>query len=794
MNSNIKLYFRILKSLFWKSRDTKWIILMASLVITMVSVISSVGESIEKTFLQAIYHTSQYDFIISDLKRSDAESYIDHLSNKYPESYKIICTDSFILDIASSDFYLNVIGMEGDCQDIYRINLVEGEYPKNENEIVLDDRFRDYIGDNYKVGDEVEFEILSRETLENEQIKYKICGFFIPENNGGYELYGFMNLEGADRALKKSKDESSYAAMVCAKNLTPEVIHAIVSDRPDYVRNNKLIFNESRCQLITDREEASNSFVKVFRYIGIFIAITSFALLFNLFQMTTTHKVKQLGLMRCIGLNKTQLIIGLFFNLILYLISSMGIGFILYTILEKVFGKFLIKLFLSGFNISQVVDIKWHFNQASFIKSVILVSLIMILVYGKVVCLVLKMTPLNAIEYRGESVLKVHKKKKKNEKLIVFLGKRNLSRHKWQSFYTGITVFATSFLICTIVTLVCNIDLFNMDSLRKGNLYDYEFYGDGDDSYLNEQDMDKIANLKEVDSICGARKVVYEFFQENGDTYNADTLVETRVYEDVLFSRICKENDINYDKDAKRPVVLLLSSQKESVDKISLYDKKQNKIDFSIYAMISKDNYSESLPVSGRVYLVMNKMAAQSYFGKVDYNVLLVSAKNKADCFKQIEMYLENNGIKMYYQDLKTNNSDARTQLQSIVCIAIYLIFCVGIMALSNILCMISINIQRRMYEYGIMISMGLSRKQVVDLIVYEIMTVVEKAVIISLPFSILISLGVIPVIGQQINIIRIIIIATFTALVVYGVNYLIIFLKGRYDFSLNILGLMQNE
>ena len=40
MNSKIKLYFRILKSLFWKSRDTKWIILMASLVITMVSVIS----------------------------------------------------------------------------------------------------------------------------------------------------------------------------------------------------------------------------------------------------------------------------------------------------------------------------------------------------------------------------------------------------------------------------------------------------------------------------------------------------------------------------------------------------------------------------------------------------------------------------------------------------------------------------------------------------------------------------------------------------------------------------------
>lgn len=794
MNSNIKLYFRILKSLFWKSRDTKWIILMASLVITMVSVISSVGESIEKTFLQAIYKSSQYDYIIADLKRSDAENYLDYLSNKYPETYKMICTDSFIMDIASSDFYLNVIGMEGDCQDIYRINLVEGEYPKNEKEIVLDYRFRDYIDNYSKVGDEVEFEILSRETLQNEQIKYKICGFFIPENNGGYELYGFMNLEGADRALKKTKDESFYAAMVCAKNPTTEVFSAMVSDRPEYVRNNKLIFNENRWQLITDREEASNSFVKVFRYIGIFIAIISFALLFNLFQMTTANKVKQLGLMRCIGLNKTQMIMGLFLNLILYLISSMGIGFILYTILEKLFGKFLIKLFLSGFNISQVVDIKWHFNQVSFFESVILVSFIMTLVYGKVACVVLKMTPLKAIEYRGESVLKVHKKKKKNEKLIAFLGKRNLGRHKWQSIYAGITVFATSFLICTVVTLLCNIDLFNMDSLRKGNLYDYEFFGDGDDSFLNDHDLEKIADLEEVDSICGARKVVYDFFQDESDTYNADTIVETRVYEDEVFLRICKENDIDYADVEKRPVVLLLSSQKDELDSISLYDKKKNKIEFSINAVISKDNYSESLPVSGRVYLVMNKIAAKKYFEKVNYNVLLVKAKDKIQGFKQVEEYMENNGIKMYYQDLKVNSSDARTQLQSIVGVALYLVFCIGLMALGNILCMISINIQRRMYEFGIMISIGLSRKQVVDLIVYEIMTVVEKAVIISLPFSILTSLGVIPVIGQQLNVIKIFIIATITAMVVYGVNYLIVYLKGKSDFSKNILGLMHTE
>ena len=56
---------------------------MASLVITMVSLLSSVSENVEKTFLQSIHQTSQYDYMIVDLEYEEAKDYLEHVSNDF---------------------------------------------------------------------------------------------------------------------------------------------------------------------------------------------------------------------------------------------------------------------------------------------------------------------------------------------------------------------------------------------------------------------------------------------------------------------------------------------------------------------------------------------------------------------------------------------------------------------------------------------------------------------------------------------------------------------------------------
>jgi len=793
MKHKLKLYFCMLKSLFIKQKDTKWIVIVAALVITMVSMLSSVGENIEKSFLQAIYQTSQYDYMIADMELQEAKDYENRISGQYAGAVSAITTDAFSLNIPDSDFYLNVIGMQGDYKEIYRLEVEEGQFPQGENEIVLDSRVKDRVDQRYQIGDVIELEIWSQKTSKWEKVCYRISGFFSAQNSGGYELYGFTSLDGAKNALEKAEEEIHYAVMVRAEESRTDTVLEMLEDIDGGLRE-QLILNQVRYDMLTESEEADNAFVKVFRYMGIIVALVSFALLFNMFRLATVQRIKQLGLFRCIGLNKKQMFLGLFLNLVLYLGSSMGIGFLLYSVSETLFGGVILRRFLEGFHVSSNVEIQWEFNVASFFQSAALVLLIMALVYCNVIWRVLRMSPLAAVVYRGEGKVTLPKRKEVKKSVITFLGKRNLLRNKWRSFYTAMTVFVMTLLIGTVVTIMGNIDLFEVDALKKGNLFDYEFFGNFDTPFADTEDLERLGGLQSVETICGSRWRNDDFYQEEDAVWKADTHVETRVYTEELFVRICEENKVNYEPFSGEPVYLLLSAEPSEVNEILLYDKQKKEIRLPIYAVISKDNYNNGFPEEGRVYIVMNEEAAREQFGELTYNVLFVEAKEKALCLAQVSEYLQSEGITMYYNDLKQSNSDARTQLQSILCVAIYLVFCIGLMAVVNILCNVSINIQMRVREYGIMMSMGMSRRQIVQLIVYEIMDSVGKAVILAIPLSMMISLGCISMVGQQPNILKVVLYATGCGLLVYGINYLVCFLKGRYDFSKNIMGLIQKE
>ena len=76
MKSKVLLYNRILKDIFWKSRDTKWIIIMAAIIVAMISMISAVGGSIEASYYDAIYGEGRpwaYKVLFED--RQSAEEY-----------------------------------------------------------------------------------------------------------------------------------------------------------------------------------------------------------------------------------------------------------------------------------------------------------------------------------------------------------------------------------------------------------------------------------------------------------------------------------------------------------------------------------------------------------------------------------------------------------------------------------------------------------------------------------------------------------------------------------------------
>jgi len=793
MGYTAKLYHEVLRVTFWKAKDTKWIIFMAAFVITMISMLFAVGESIETSFLEAIHNTSRYDVNIGDLGYVEASGYIADFQKEDLVSYAALTTDNFVLSVPDSYFYVNCIGIEGDYEEIYQFEICEGNYPRNAEEIVLDRKFNQIFGQQYQIGDEVAFEMYSPAAEQYQTISYRISGFFEVSHSGEYDLYGFVNMDGGNRAFHQMAEEVDYNMLMKAKEDTSDAVEQLVQNLDNRVDQTPII-NLLRYEMLLEKESDTNSFIVGFKGLGIFIVIVSVALLFNMFQVATVNKIQQLGILRSIGMNKKQLVKAMIMNLCLYLLSSMLLGFVMFMAAEKIFGKLLMHLFMDSFTQSlQYVDVQWHFNIFAFIGCALLIFVIMAVVYGSIIVKVMRLTPLEAVYYRDETVGKVGRKtySKRKESFTAFVGKRNLSRNRLRTMYTGFTLGIMSVLFVSIMTILGNVDFYDIDAMRKSKMYDYEFYEDMLVSSIDNKIIGEIADLESVDNVCGARRVVYEFFQEEAAVVNSDTVVETRVYGEEVYTRICEENDIEYSLLPDKPMFFLLSDEEVMTDSVSLYDKDHRLYEIKIDAVIARDNYCGAKPVGKAICLIMNEAAAQVLLGEYNYNVLLVNANQKVQCRSEVCALLKNQGISVYYEDLKMNTEDARAQLQSIVYIAGYLLVCFGVMVVANIICNININVNLRTQEYGMLLAIGMNRRQVVQLMIYEIMYVMEKALLLATPFALIISAFFISGLGQEINIIKMLIISCVSSLFLYAVTYGISYVKGSQKFRKNIMQLM---
>ena len=88
----MKLYRNLLKALFWKAKDTKWIVLTASIIMMIISILFAVGDSVELSVFEASTNSSQYDLII-------CQEYYQYQYNEqyFSNCYQCLFHDKFLL-------------------------------------------------------------------------------------------------------------------------------------------------------------------------------------------------------------------------------------------------------------------------------------------------------------------------------------------------------------------------------------------------------------------------------------------------------------------------------------------------------------------------------------------------------------------------------------------------------------------------------------------------------------------------------------------------------------------------
>lgn len=789
----MKLYNNLLKVTFFKSKETKWIVCISAFIITLISMLMASAQSITDSYVDAINDTAQYDFALNGLDESKMDKYfnMDYWNNSVAS---IACsTNSFELDLPESQFYFSVTGLAGEYKELYKLKLTEGSYPSNENEIVVDSKFMDNSAGKYKLGDEIVFSIYSSVGSACD-VSYTICGVFETAHTTGAEVYGFCTIEGAKRALIKSGQETAYRVTFTTADRDIESIAAATIYIDDIDKEN-LSFNDSRLELIEDQTSDSGQFIQIFKLLGAFIGLVSAFLLYNMLQISVGNKIQQIGIVRSIGLRSKQLICTYIVNLALYIAFSILIAFPITVTVEKTIGKILFSNFMNGYNFSEYAKMSFHFSIKAFLLAVGLITLIFIIVFAGVLIKALKLSPLESVRYVGENKRtgKVRKINLNKVNAISLVGNRNLSRNKIRTINTGFSFFISSVLLLTVLVVSVNINLFDMDKLEKSNNYDFEFYSTSNESQITAELMNTLLELDSVKNISWERNITYEFWtsEQNIGIYNDDAMVTTRAYCDSVFKKICESNNLDYSKLNKEPCYLLLKgTYSESIELYNINGKINN---VNLETSIDKDIYSDyDLPGT---CIVMNEKAAKELFGDdFNYSGLLIKANNKKSCESDVLEMLNANGIDITYNDLEDNTADAKMQLRSILCIIVYVLFCVGIMTIINIICNVNINVQQRKREYGILIALGMTRKQIVRLIISEITILAEKMLILAIPFAGVISMYFIIGAEQEVNIVKSLITAVLTLGGIYVFTYLLCYFRGNKLFSSNVLKLLENE
>ena len=787
------LYLKTINILFWKVKETKWIVATAAVIIVMVSMVFSVSDNITTSYQKTIGDMIlPFDVIVACETDEEMKQVLSLATQQDKDILSTVSTGNFDFGIAECDFNLNVLGASESLVEMYNIDVIEGTFPQNTDEIMLDSKINQVSGKEYKIGDFIRVETVEENGIEIKELEFKVVGFFNTVHGSGLTLYGYMNEEAGIQLSSLLQVQSGRQVILKLSQCSLETVDDLwESFKPQF--EDKISINVAKYNVLYE-EESSSIICQVFSNLGLVVVVIS-ALLFNgIFRLNILNVQKRIGLLRCMGLGRKQLIVSLGLCWLCFLGGYITFSLPMYILCTNLFGPTFFQNAIKGYYWSDEVSMVWSFGMRPYLYSLFSVILVTTLVYGKLLYNVLKEKPLKLI--KGGEKIKVSKGKRKKEKrVVVLIGKRNLLRSKSRTVVLGFVFFVMSCLLLVSVVTAVTIDFTELDALKRGKAFDYEFYTDySDESRIDTKLLGKIEELSSVD---GVHKGVIRF----ADYFRTDQIKDVNedsvgiiVYSEEMLSMTCKEAGIVYENVLEKPRYYIFTKEAIEQDKVTIWDAKGKQKELPLSGKIVDAVYSYYKVGEEGFKIITNEAGAKELFGEVQYNCFFVKANDRTNALEQINRILEENEYPVYYNDLKEFNNAALEELDSMLFMVAYIAVCIGFMVMVNIACNITINIITRQQELGILAAMGMTKSKIIHLLIYEITTVLGDGIIWSLPISILLCTMFGMGTGQECNYVKMLLAALVCVVGMYAVCYLICYLVGHYLLKKNITRVLSEE
>jgi len=547
-----------IKNLKLNKKRTIVTIIGIMLSIALITAVSSMFFSVKTSFINyEKSHGGDYHYLFENVSKKDFSQF--ELNKKietvnYVYNYGYSSLDGIINEDKP---YIFVKGYTNESLENLGIVLLEGNLPKNANEILVPSHLKYNGGVEFKVGDTITLNIGDRlidgviasqnnpfqhniETLENTKSKqFKVVGIMErpdakiePYTAPGYTMITYISEKDIEDVAEvyvrytKAGLRDSYRTTANILGVNPDYYYEVkyimqnIVDKDlktEEIKKNKKYTEQRNHYLIT----LENNFFGDDTMVGlgsaaivvvIVIIFTSVFCIKNSFDISITEKIRQYGMLSSIGATRKQIKKNVYYEALILGIIGIPLGILLglfaTSILVIISDYLLSSAFQEGFTLT------FELSFIAILFSIILGLITIILSARKSAKRASKISPIVAI--RNSEDIKVKKTKLKSPKLIKKLfgiggviSYKNLKRSK-KKYRTTVVSIVVSIIVYIAVTGFINVAF---------SFIEYELPTDEYNITINYQQT-KVENaniyetIKNIENVSNVEKYSYTSYTD----------------------------------------------------------------------------------------------------------------------------------------------------------------------------------------------------------------------------------------------------------------------------------------
>ena len=299
------------------------IILSVALICAVSNMVSTFRETLVQNAISetGYYHLNILNANNDDIKKLELNKDIENIYKLYNLGYAKYNTNDKYYP------YIEVNSLNKNEFEKLEYRLIEGRYPKNNNEIVISNKIK--IKSNYKLGDIITLNIGERKTSDgydlnndnpyNEENKevlvntqkksYKIVGI-INKSMVDNEYYGITTEEATNKIsayiiLKNPKEYKESIPQILGVKTFDDIDNPYIIQELNYkfYLNNELL----RWEVAKFSDLTLSMMLTVAAVVIVIIIFTSVFCIRNSFAISTTEKMKMYGMLSSVGATKKQI-------------------------------------------------------------------------------------------------------------------------------------------------------------------------------------------------------------------------------------------------------------------------------------------------------------------------------------------------------------------------------------------------------------------------------------------------------------------------------------------------------